>query len=816
MTEVERSEPQFAGALYGVRIIETGAGVAAAYCGFLLAGLGADVLKVEPLSGDPARLDGPFSADLPDPECSGRFLHLNRGKRSVALDLASEPDRSWFLSLVATSDVLLDDHSPATQADLGLDDTTIRAAQPSLILTRISLFGENGPYAGWQGTELVVQAMSGLMACTGEPDREPLLIGGSPAQYAGGQTAAAATLVALFDRASDNVGTRLDVSVQEAATDLLELWSHGAYQNRAMPRLGARHNSGYPFEAYPCSDGYVGVHTRPGPWSAMADMVDARLADPRYEDAATREQFRAEIDPLICTWLANKTKFDAYHAGQARRFAFGYVATASDLLKSPHLHARDALVPLEHPTAGTLRYPGAPFRMRSTPWRDQRAPLLDEHGVNLTPRPPSLAGKGEPNSAVVDLNSPFPAREGGRGVRSASHLPLSGVRVVDLTQIWAGPRCTKVLADYGADVIKVEPLKRTDSTRSYNAFLAMPGDHGADAERVHNRRLGYEQLHRGQRSVTLDLTDAIDRERLFDLVRVSDVLAANFAYGVLERLGITYDDLVRVRPDIIVLSMTGFGDSGPERDYVAFGVTQEELSGVYGLTGYLGERPLKSGPNIGDPMNGMHGACAVLAALLHRTRTGEGQYIEFSQLESSLPLIGEALLDVQMNGRDALPGGNAHRSWAPHGVYPCRGTDRWITIACRSDAEWQRLCDAMERPDLVTDHRFATAAARRSHGAVLDRQIGDWTRGRDSMALASKLQACGVASGPVLNSIDIGADDHLRDRGFLPVIRHPDGVDRNYYGPLWRIDSARPALRGPAPLLGEHNDVVFGELLGVC
>jgi crotonobetainyl-CoA:carnitine CoA-transferase CaiB-like acyl-CoA transferase len=834
MVEQNQSR-QPVGALAGLRVLETAEGIAGAYCGLLLAGMGAEVIKVEPPSGDPARADGPFPGDLPHPERSARFLHLHRGKRGVIVDPNSENGRVRLITLLDAVDAVLDDHPPAERERLGLDATLLRTTRPALVLTLISWFGEEGPQAGWQGSELIAQAASGLMACTGEPGREPLQVGGAPAQYAAGQTAAAATLVALLRAVRSGEGGLLDISVQEAAADLLEMWSHGAYQGRPMPRLGSRHNSNYPFEVYPCADGYVGVHASPAPWSAMAELMDARLADPRYEARATRERYRDEIDPIIREWLAGKGKVEAYHAGQARRFAFGYVATAADLLESAHLRARDALPSITHPEAGTLRYPGAPYRMNATPWRDARAPMLGEDRSDLTritapAVPPSFAGKGatpespglpeshskvstESRSATIGLGSPIPRGEGMRGGRSA--LPLAGVRVVDLTQIWAGPRCTKVLADWGADVIKVESHKRTDSTRAYDAFLASPEPHDETAERAHNRRHQYEQLHRGQRSVTIDPTVADGRGRLLDLVRVSDVLVANFAYGVLERLGIAYPDLAAVRPDVIVLSMTGFGDSGPERDYVAFGVTQEELCGIYALTGYAGERPLKSGSNIGDPMNGMHGACAVAAALLHRERTGQGQYIELSQLESSLPLVGEVVLDAQMNGRNGGPAGNTHPRWIPHGVYPCRGEDQWLALACRDDAEWRAFCAAIDRPELSGDPCYAGAEARRRHAGTLDREIAAWTLQRDAREAATLLQAHGVPATPVLNSVQVGEDRHLHARGFLPVLRHPDGVERGYYGPLWRVDGRRPALRGPAPLLGEHNAEVFHGLLGV-
>lgn len=793
------------GALDGLHVLEISEGIAAAYCGLLFAGLGADVLLIEPPGGHPLRAAGPFPGDVSDPECSGLFLHLARAKRSMVVDTDTPAGRARVHDLALSADVVLDDRPAVRRRSAGVDFEALARRRPDLVLTAITWFGDTGPHAGWHGTELIAQAAGGLMACTGEPDRGPLAVGGAVAQYAAGQTAAAATLGALYRAITRGVGCRLDVSVQEATVDLLEMWSHGTYRGREMPRLGAHHNNLYPFEAYPCADGYVGVHTRPGSWEGMAELADPRLADPRFARQDTRGRHRGEIDPILCAWLADKPKMEAYHAGQARRFAFGYVATAADLFASEQLRARRYFVELDHPRAGRLPYPGGPVRLHRTPWRDARAPLLGEHDPGDLTR----GTRGEA-PRVAEVGQP---------------APLAGVRVIDLTQIWAGPRCTKVLSDLGADVIKVESLRRTDSTRSYEAFLAAPGPHDEPAERAHNRRLSYEQLHRGQRSVTIDLTEPGGRERLLELARVSDVLIANFSYGVLERLGIAYADLAAVRPDIIAVSMTGFGDSGPERDYVAFGVTQEELCGLYALTGYAGGRPLKSGPNVGDPMNGMHAAGAVLAALIHRWRTGEGQYIELSQLESSVIVIGEVLLDYAMNGRTAGPRGNRHPDWAPQGVYRCRqpadeaggvtgATDEsWIALACRDDADWAALCTTIGHSDLGRDPRFHTAAGRRRNHDLLDAEIARWAESQAAAAAAAALQAAGVPAAPVETSLDVLDDSHLRARGFLPVLRHPDGALHTYYGPLWLADNRRPALRGQAPLLGEHNADVFTALL---
>lgn len=252
-------------------------------------------------------------------------------------------------------------------------------------------------------------------------------------------------------------------------------------------------------------------------------------------------------------------------------------------------------------------------------------------------------------------------------------------------------------------------------------------------------------------------------------------MIANFAYGVLARLGIAWQNLESVNPRLILLSMTGFGDSGPERDYVAYGVTQEELCGIYSLTGYEGEGPLKSGPNIGDPMNGLHGVIAILAALHERNRTGRGQYIELSQYESSIGFIGEFILDYVVNGRVAQPVGNAHPFWAPHGIYPARGDDQWVAIVARSEDDWQRVLAVLGADDLGRETRFQNLAARLAHRAELDRELARWTVAWEREELAVALQAQGVPAAPVLTSLEVQEHPHYVRRGFLPTLTHPDG-----------------------------------------
>ena len=788
-------------ALDGTRIVDLTGGIAGPYATLLLAGLGADVIKVEPPDGDPTRLLPPFAGGAPGTERGLAFLHLNRGSRSVVLDREREQDRQAFRELVATADALIVDGTPeAALEPWGATAGELRARHPGLVIASLVAFGDPGPWAGWSALELILSAASGLASCTGEADRSPLKVGGYVCQVAHGQTVAAATLAALLQARRGGGGSDIEVSGAEANADLLEMWACGAFQDRPMPRQGRHHNSNYPFEVYPCRDGLAGIHAGPGPWDGFLELVGSDELDAVPAGGpGGRMRLREQVDPIILDWLAGVGKFEVYHAGQARRLAFGYVATIEDLVRSPQLAARDFFRPIAHPEAAGGLYPGPPFRL-SSGWRDARAPLLGEHTEQVLAEQRSLSDEPAPDVRASD-----------------GALPLSGVRVLDLTQIWAGPRATKVLGDYGADVIKIESPTRTDGTRGYGRFLADRDAGRVESEREFYRGTQFEQLHRGQRSVTLDLRSADGKRAFEELVAVSDVVIANFAYGVLARLGIDWPDLERVNPRVVLLSMTSFGDSGPERDYVAYGVTQEELSGIYGLTGYQDGEPLKSGSNIGDPMNGMQGVVAILAALLERERTGRGQYIELSQLESTINFIGEALVDHGVNGTVAAPAGNSHPLWAPHGVYPARGEDQWVAIAARSDAEWASLLDALDGaapPEnaLRDDARFRRPEDRLANRGELDAAIGRLTAGHDRDELAARLQASGVPAAPVLNSVEVQHHPQYAATDYVQVRDYPGGGEYRYFGPLWRIDGQRPQVSGVAPLLGEHNHEVLEAL----
>jgi len=396
-------------------------------------------------------------------------------------------------------------------------------------------------------------------------------------------------------------------------------------------------------------------------------------------------------------------------------------------------------------------------------------------------------------------------------------MPLKNYRVLDLSRIWAGPYCTKLFADMGAEIIKMESLSVYDSHRGpvnpAKGIAAYPD--GEPGDEPWNRNGWFNCLHMSKYGVTLELTKDEGRRVFERLVSISDVVIENFRQGSLERLGYTYEELRKHRPDLIYVSMPAFGNTGPWKGYLGYGIGQEQLSGMAHITGYRGEGPMKSGINHGDPITGSHAAGVLMAALRHRRRTGKGMYIDVSQQESSVALMGPEVLAYQMTGQEPERRGNRSGWYAPANSYRCAGEDRWVTIAVTNQDQWRSLAQAMDADGLADDPRFATKEARRENHDDLDRIISEWTIGLEAYDLTRKLQRLGVPAGPVLRGPDLLQDAHYKDRGTFVTVDHPQVGPKQYPGIPWKMSATPGVVRWPSPTLGQHNREVYGELLGL-
>ena len=387
-------------------------------------------------------------------------------------------------------------------------------------------------------------------------------------------------------------------------------------------------------------------------------------------------------------------------------------------------------------------------------------------------------------------------------------LPLAGIRVLDLGQVYAGPTCARVLCDLGAEVIRVEGINRMDTIR--NLFLA--DNDGSDD--YWNRGSYYVFRNVGKRSVVLEFTDSRGVDLFRRLAPTFDVVVENFTPRVMKNLGLGYESLRQLRPDIIVISMSGYGQGGPWRDHAAYGTGLEAASGICSLTGYRDGPPTRTGISFTDPVTGLVGAGAVLLALQYRRRTGKGQFIDLSQHEAAIPLIGHALMDYVMNNRERPRMGNRDPVAAPQGCYRCRGDDDWLVISVANDDQWRRLAEAVGHPEWAEDERFADILSRHRHHDQLDALIEAWTREQDHIEAMHLLQRAGVTAAAVLNGKEVLLNPHLRERGAFDMVDVPGAGKR----PVPRVLGARfnrfeAKARGPAPKLGEHNREVLQGLL---
>lgn len=386
-------------------------------------------------------------------------------------------------------------------------------------------------------------------------------------------------------------------------------------------------------------------------------------------------------------------------------------------------------------------------------------------------------------------------------------LPLDGIRIVDFTAYWAGPLPTAIMADLGAEVIKVESIQRPDQFR----IVAVPGD---PAE-VYELSPPFNATNRNKLGLTLDLARP-EGVRLFkELIRLSDAVVQNYSPRVMPQLGLSYEALRAVNPAIVMTSVSGFGQEGPWRDYVSFAAIGEALSGISGLSGYTGEGALIHGVGVSDPFAGYLAAFSTLAAVHQARATGEGQHVDVSQLEASMQYIADALVEFEFTGRPRARATSDDSALAPHGAFPARGDDAWVAISVATEPQWRALLAAMDDPAWAAEARFATPLMRRHNRAALNQLVAAWTARCDRHQLARDLQARGVPAAPVLAPADLLKDPGLEAAGFFQYVDHPVAGRHAYPSFPAQIDGAHPPIRRVGPMLGADNRHVLSKILGL-
>ncbi len=776
-----------------LRIVELAEGVAGPFCGKLFAGLGADVIKVESPSGDHSRAMGPFPGDIPDPARSGMYLHLNTGKRSIVLPPG---DANALDQLLAGADAVILSGRPSELAAAGLAPAELSARYPCLVVTAVSLFGQTGPYAEYLGGELIAYAASSYMSLTGASDRHPIKAYGNLVEFVAGAHAALGTLAAITSRDFSGRGQVVDCSITQAGTFLLGGVEQSAYfYDRISRRNGTRlmglpPQQPYPSTIRPCRDGYIHAHSN----NRHLDLLYALIPHERLlapDLLAAMSGHADEIDAIMDDWLRDRDRADIVREAQVRRLPFTEVMLPGEVLSDPHHIARGSFVTLNHPVAGELLQPGAPIKFHGTPWQTGPAPALGQHTAEVLSEPQRPAA----------ANAKPATRSGPR--------PLSGFRIVDFTNAIAGPISTSILADLGAEVIKVEAPNGRPRGNAGTAPLAPD----ANEDRPWDRMMLYNSVNHGKKSIVLDVNKPEGRRLLLELVAASDGFVQNFSPRALDNMRLGYDDLTLTNPNIVYVSMPAFGLSGPYRDRVSYGPGIDAMSGLSHLTGYEDGPPMKPGNFFCDQNAAVLSAFAMTAALRHREQTGEGQHVELAMIEGEFQIIGDAYIDFVMNGRERHRCGNDHPTFAPHDAFPCSGDDAWVAIGVETDEQWRALCAVIGQPSLAHDSAFASAPARIEARARLQSLISAWTSERTSRECQELLQSAGVPAAAVPNSVEILRDPHVVANDGFEYGSTPN-IGRTPYPRLgFRLSDTPTSVVGPPPAFGQHLDEVLSGLL---
>lgn len=776
--------------LADLRVLDISEGIAAPFCAKLLGDLGADVVKVErPGSGDETRAVGPFPAWADDAgtrlEVGAAFFYLNTSKRSVVLDLGSAQGRERLRALVQRYDVVVAGETAESLEARGLGYDMLKGWNPALILTTISGFGSYGPHSAYESSHLVSCAVGGWCQLCGLPSGEPLQVGGALSETLTGAFAAAATQLAVLGRTRHGQGDHIDVSVQQAVLAGAQiptmLYEYRGIVPERYSSVGAGAGGCC---MLPTADGIIGINalTRPQ-WQMLCEFF-GRLdiaEDERYRTVSwvNADERVDEIRAAFQEALADRTAEALFHEAQEWRVPFGLVPDMAGIFDLPPHRHRGFIVGLDHPVAGSVEVPGIPFHASGTETKPFRPPLLGEHTETVLAELPE-ATTARTMQAAEDANP----------------LPLEGVRVLDLSMFFAGPVCAQIAADAGAEVIKVESVQRIDGWRgsaSSNANTELPGWESSPY---------FNWVNRNKRGITLNLKDPRGVAILKKMVADADVLIENYTPRVMANFGLDYDTLRDINPRLVMISLSGFGADSPWRDYVAFGMSTEQMGGFTHLTGYPGGEPLFTGTTGGDLFSGVMGANALFAALSHRDRTGEGQHIDFGQVEACGLYVGDAMTAWSLAGVDPGRVGNGHHHYPLQGVFPCRD-NRWIAITCKTDAHCAALAE------IVGERTIAEA------GAGCHDAIAAWTSLRDHLALMGQLQAVGIPAGAVMNGPDLLADPQLAAREGLLVQDRPGLGRKHYPGQPYRFRRAAQPPNERAPLLGEHTSEVLREYAGL-
>ena len=763
--------------LADIRVLDFSTEISGPYATKLFSDAGADVIKIEPPEGDPMRRWSATGADLGDDD-SALFRFLHHGKRSVV----GRPDDPEVAGLIAGADLVVDSAVPAL-----IDEAAWRARHPHLVVLSVTPFGRAGPYSGRPATEFTVQGESGGLANRGRLSRPPLMAGGRIGEWVTGTVAAVAAAAAVWGARRYGRGAHVDVSMLEVHAVSSCVYSDltNSMQGRpSIAELGPGRSVETP-SIEPTLDGWVGFCTNSrqqfDDFLVLIERPDL-LGDDELARFSGRGARLDEWQAIVRAWTTKHTTAEVVKLASELRIPVAPVQSGRDVADFEHFRARGVFV--DDPT-GTFRLPRRPWRLNDQdPAPPSPAPRLGEHNGRIEARTPARV---EPDGA--------------------SPLPLSGLRILDLTAWWAGPAATNMLASLGAEVIHVESIQRPDGMRMAGGmFISQP--------QWWERSAIYLGANTNKRGLTLDLSSPAGREVVLRLIRECDAVVENFTPRVMGNFGLDWDTLHATNPRLILVRMPAFGLSGPWRDNTGFAQTMEQMTGLAWVTGYPDDQPLiQRGPS--DPNAGMHAAFALLVALAEREVTGEGQHVEVTMIEAALNAAAEQAVEWGAYGRLLEREGNRAPSAAPQNLYACRGDEAWLTLSVRTDEQWEGLRAALGHPAWADDPSLATHAGRRAHHDLLDDHLGGWAAEHDLDDAVETLVAHGVPAGVAYDGRITSRHPQLVARRFYEEIDHPVAGHHPVPGLPFRLSGVERWLRLPAPTMGQHNHEILRQLLGM-
>jgi crotonobetainyl-CoA:carnitine CoA-transferase CaiB-like acyl-CoA transferase len=788
MNDIYReTEPAFE----GVRVVEyagTGSGVAAAYAGWQLAGMGARVMRLTAELDDEGKRATPVSLALDV---------LSDGKTGTPCPIDAAP----FGALLESSDILLCDAPSELERLIG-PVTSLNTVYPNLIIGIATTFGLDSPYQGYQGSALDAQALSATAWALGEPGRAPLSLPPGTAEHQSGAMLAAGCLLALRVRDEGKGGRVVDISLADVLASYVaggcRYFVHHGLKWERSGRRASGSGGAYPFAILPCKDGMVCICGRTrDEWKRFVHaMGDPEWAsEPRYQKLrAMGREYPDEVDALVMPWLAKHTMTELEGIALEHGLIVSPLRTFADVLETPHFKERGFLT--ESTAAGcSVKTPSLPFHVLET---------RSENTENIAP----TLLKNSATLPTGDGTGTRPLSGDGTGTR-----PLSGLRVLDLGWVWSAPWVSTMLGELGAEVIKVEHANRPDNLRLAGRIVR-------DGEIVEGPSTEmspmFHQVSHGKLGITLNTKDPEAVALLKRLAAISDVVIENMSPGSLERSGLGYEAFKAENPRIVMLAMSVAGQFGALTKMRAYAPTMSSFVGMESLIGYKNEDPIGA-LNLGlsDPSASVHALVPLLAALRQARATGEGCYIDFSQIEALLSTLRPYFLDMQVQGRQPRPLGNGHPKIAPHGIYPAIGEDKWLTLTVADDAQWRSLSGVAKDQTWATDKRYETTSGRLDHADALDAAISSWSASQDRDELVANLRVAGVASSPVLSVEELWHEPHFTARGMKQSVDIPIYGQEDLFKAPWRFSDFAPEITRCGPTTGEHNGLVFGELLGL-